>query len=184
MTDFVDPNAVAFDFQFDRVKSDSRGVTFNDFVDHARLYPKPLNSEITTCIRTAVQRASKARVQWLTTERIFHALLELASVREVLSQIGCDIRVLADELAFALDDEDQGDGEIYLTRECFRILLRAICFLNCSRRTEVESRDVLVSIVKEPLSLAASILSRQHVNQMDVLNYITHGEQAVLGPHS
>ena len=183
MADHVDPDTVAFDLSFDHVNADGQGVTLHDFLGHARHYPTPLSAEIATCIRRSCERASEARLQWVTTERVFHTLLELDSVREVLLQIGCDIPELTRELTTALDGEDEVNGETYLTRECFRVILRAVCFLNCSRRTEVESRDVLVSIVKEPRSLAASILSRQHVNPMDVLNYVAHGEQAVLGPH-
>ena len=56
-----------------------------------------------------------------------------------------------------------------------RILQRAAAHVQSSGKDEVDGRNVLVAIFREPDSHAAHVLAEHGVTRLDVITYLSHG---------
>src|SRR5438093_6507328 len=56
-----------------------------------------------------------------------------------------------------------------------RVLQRAAAHVQSAGKEEIDGRDVLVAIFREPESHAAYLLAEQGITRLDILNYVSHG---------
>ena len=63
-----------------------------------------------------------------------------------------------------------------------RVLQRAAAHVQSAGKDEVDGRDVLVAIFREPDSHAAYLLGRQGITRLDVTSYLSHGVRKVPAP--
>src|SRR5436309_14106895 len=67
------------------------------------------------------------------------------------------------------------DGPPQQTLGFQRVLQRAAAHVQSAGREELDGRDVLVAIFREPESHAAYLLAKQGITRLDVISYISHG---------
>src|SRR5262249_9765462 len=56
-----------------------------------------------------------------------------------------------------------------------RVLQRAAMHVQSAGKEEVDARDVLVAVFREPESHAAHLLGKQGITRLDVVSYLSHG---------
>src|SRR5207253_4875386 len=56
-----------------------------------------------------------------------------------------------------------------------RVLQRAAAHVQSAGREEIDGRDILVAIFREPDSQAAYLLAKQGITRLDVVSYVSHG---------
>src|SRR5207244_9297272 len=93
---------------------------------------------------------------------------------------GADVLRLKRELAAYLDERVEAlppgkDGPPEQTLGFQRILQRAAAHVQSAGKDEIDGRNVLVAIFREPDSHAAYLLARQGVTRLDVISYLSHG---------
>jgi ATP-dependent Clp protease ATP-binding subunit ClpA len=135
-----------------------------------------LESSLTLALREARDR----RHEYLCIEHVLYALLLDPGVIEVLRACGGDVEALRRDLAAYLDERldrlplDK-DGPPQQTLGFQRILQRAAAHVQSAGKDEIDGRNVLVAIFREPDSHAAYLLARQGISRLDVVSYISHG---------
>ena len=139
-----------------------------------------LSNELEYCLNTAFQAARETRHEYMTVEHLLLAIIDTASIREVLKACGADPLVLRGELeAFVgsatprLSGEDA--REVQPTLGFQRVLQRAVFHVQSSGKKEVAVANVLVAIFSEKQSHAVYLLSNHEVTRLDVINFISHG---------
>ncbi len=70
---------------------------------------------------------------------------------------------------------DQGEHEVHQTAGVQRVLERALGHIHASGRSQVELGDLFVAILDEEDSYAHYFLTRQGVDRLDALTFISHG---------
>src|SRR2546430_12422551 len=128
----------------------------------------------------ALREARRRRHEYLSIEHVFYALLHDPGVAEVLSACGLDVSLLEREMATYLDREVEQlppgvDQPPQQTLGFQRILQRAAAHVQSSGKDEVDGRNVLVAIFREPDSHAAHVLAEHGVTRLDVITYLSHG---------
>ena len=139
-----------------------------------------LSTELENCLNGAFHQASVARHQHLTVEHLLLAILDTPKVIETLHACGADLTRLKQELQEHIDQSaprpEQGEArEVQPTLAFQRVLQRAVFHVQSSGKTEVGVGNVLVAIFSEKHSHAVSVLTRQYVTRLKVVNYSSHG---------
>jgi ATP-dependent Clp protease ATP-binding subunit ClpA len=128
----------------------------------------------------AVREARVRRHEFLCIEHVLYALLDDERVGEVLAACDGDVERLKQELRAYLDEKlehlpEGHDAPPQQTLGFQRILQRAAAHVQSAGKEEIDARDVLVAIFREPESQAAYLLAQQGITRLDVLSYISHG---------
>ena len=128
----------------------------------------------------AVREARVRRHEFLCIEHVLYALLDDERVGEVLAACDGDVERLKQELRAYLDEKlerlpEGHDAPPQQTLGFQRILQRAAAHVQSAGKEEIDGRDVLVAIFREPESQAAYLLAQQGITRLDVLSYISHG---------
>ncbi|MGA9852289.1 MAG: ATP-dependent Clp protease ATP-binding subunit ClpA [Gammaproteobacteria bacterium] len=138
-----------------------------------------LSKELEFSLNTAFKEARTKRHEFMTVEHLLLALLDTPRVIEVLRACSVDIESMRHELAHYIDVNtphlDQPDPDVQPTLGFHRVLQRAVFHVQSSGSKEVTAINVLVAIFGEKESHAVYLLSRQGVNRLDIVNYISHG---------
>src|SRR5206468_3686535 len=114
------------------------------------------------------------------TAIMLHVHRRGTGVAEVLSACGVDVPRLEREMAAYLDQQVEQlppglDQPPQQTLGFQRILQRAAAHVQSSGKDEVDGRNVLVAIFREPDSHAAHVLADRGVTRLDVITYLSHG---------
>jgi ATP-dependent Clp protease ATP-binding subunit ClpA len=133
-----------------------------------------------TALNLAVREARRRRHEFLCIEHLFYALLHDDTVAEVVRACGGDVAALKRDVAAYLDEgveklPPESDGPPQQTLGFQRVLQRAALHVQSSGKDEVDGRNVLVAIFREPESRAAQLLAAQGITRLDVLTYLSHG---------
>src|SRR4029079_1349125 len=128
----------------------------------------------------SIREARSRHHEYLCIEHVLFALLEDPSVVDVLQNCGTDTERLRRDLSAYLEERieklpEAADGPPERTLASQRILQRAAAHVQSAGREEIEGRDVLVAIFREPQSPADYLLAKQGVTRLDVITYIPHG---------
>jgi ATP-dependent Clp protease ATP-binding subunit ClpA len=128
----------------------------------------------------AVREARVRQHEFLCIEHVLYALLDDERVAEVLAACDGDVERLKQELRAYLDEKlerlpEGHDAPPQQTLGFQRILQRAAAHVQSAGKEEIDGRDVLVAIFREPESQAAYLLAQQGITRLDVLSYISHG---------
>jgi ATP-dependent Clp protease ATP-binding subunit ClpA len=139
-----------------------------------------LSRGLETSLTQALREARTRRHEYLCIEHVLFTLLEDPGVIEVLRACGGDVVALRQALAAYLDERLEAlaadkDGPPQQTVGFQRVLQRAAAHVQSAGREEIEGRDVLVAIFREPDSHAAYLLGQQGITRLDVVSYLSHG---------
>ena len=140
-----------------------------------------LSNELEQSIEFSVQIAQEAKHEFVTVEHLLLGLLENDSARTVLLACGADIAMLNKDLVEHLQNNiPQLDSELENRTQPSlgfqRVIKRAVLHRQSSGSKEVvEGSHVLISIFSEQDSYAIYFLSKQEINRLDAVSYVSHG---------
>jgi ATP-dependent Clp protease adapter protein ClpS len=143
--------------------------------------------ELEVSLHKAFVNARSQRHQVIGVEHLLLALLDAPSAVQVLRACGADLGHLRKNLTehiaanTPLCSANQ-DFDTQPTLGFQRIIQRAILKVQASGRKEVVGADVLLAILAEKKSPAASFLERQAIAWLDAANYVSHGITKVQQP--
>jgi ATP-dependent Clp protease ATP-binding subunit ClpA len=149
-----------------------------------------LSRALETSLSLSVREARRRRHEFLTLEHVLWALLHDESVAEVIRACGGNVPRLIQEIESYLDNQldtlpEEDDRPPQQTLGFQRVLQRAAAHVQSAGRDEIDGRDLLAAIFREPDSQAAFLLSQQGVTRLDVVTYLSHGIPKVpLAPES
>ncbi len=139
-----------------------------------------ISRELEVALGLAVQEASRRRHEFLTLEHVLYALLFDADICEVIRHCGGDAEALRRDLEKFLDEglerlPEHVQVEPRQTLGFRRVLQRAALHVQSAGKAQVEARDVLVAMFREPESHAVHFMQKQNITRLDVVSYISHG---------
>src|SRR5262245_38233955 len=139
-----------------------------------------LSRSLEASLGSAIRDAHARRHEFIGIEHVLVALLDDESVADVIRGCGGDVETLRRALLAGLDEHpgrlpDGVDAPPQQTLGFQRILQRAAAHVQSAGREEIDGRDVLVAIFREPDSQAAYVLAQQGITRLDVISYISHG---------
>ncbi len=139
-----------------------------------------LSTTLEAILGQAIRDARLSRHEFLGVEHLLRAMLDDDAVVEVLRACGGDIDRLRDDLQAWLDEHQDKlpagkEAPPQQTLGFQRVLQRAAAHVQSAGREEIDGRDVLVAIFREPDSQAAYLLAKQGITRLDVVSYISHG---------
>jgi ATP-dependent Clp protease ATP-binding subunit ClpA len=142
-----------------------------------------LSRALEASLTLAVREAKRRRHEFLCLEHVLWAIVRDADVAEVIRACGGDPERLARELDHYLTQmetlPDRVDVPPQQTLAFQRVLQRAAAHVQSSGRDEIDGRNLLVAIFREPDSHAAYLLGQQGVTRLDAVTYISHGIRKV-----
>ncbi|HJL92635.1 MAG TPA: Clp protease N-terminal domain-containing protein, partial [Woeseiaceae bacterium] len=129
----------------------------------------------------AFHRAREKRHEFITIEHLLLSLLDIPDVIKILKNCDGDIGLLKKQLRDFIDQstptlEKEKNIEMQTTLGFQRVLQRAVFHVQSAGKKEVMSDNVLVAIFSEKKSQAIYFLAKQNITRLDVINYISHGE--------
>jgi ATP-dependent Clp protease ATP-binding subunit ClpA len=139
-----------------------------------------LSRSLEASLGLAIRDARSQRHEYIGIEHVLHALLDDEAVAEVVRACGGDVERLKRDLRTWLDAHQErlpagSEAPPQQTLGFQRILQRAAAHVQSAGREEIDGRDVLVAIFREPDSQAAYLLAQQGITRLDVISYISHG---------
>ena len=107
---------------------------------------------------------------------------------EVIRACGGNVPRLIQDLEAYLESQletlpEEDDRPPQQTLGFQRVLQRAAAHVQSAGRDEIDGRDLLAAIFREPDSHAAFLLSQQGVTRLDVVTYLSHGIRKVPSSH-
>jgi len=146
-----------------------------------------LSRTLEIALAMAVREARRRRHEFLCIEHVLYALLHDSGVVEVLQACGADVPRLKQDVLAYLDEQVEQLPETteilpQQTLAFQRVLQRAAAHVQSAGKDEIDGRNVLVAIFREPDSHAAFLLERQGVTRLDVVTYLSHGVAKVPPP--
>ncbi len=139
-----------------------------------------LSKDLEVTLNLAFVSAHEQRHEFITVEHLLLALLDNVSAAQVLSNCGCNIPLLRTDLTQFIDEtisllSENGHRETQPTLGFQRVLQRAVFHAQASDKKEVDGANLLVALFSEQDSHAVYLLSKQEVQRLDVVNYLSHG---------
>lgn len=141
-----------------------------------------LSRNVQSVLRDAFMEVQKRRHDLLTVEHVLFALCKSARGRAILEGSGAGVGLLQEQLEDFFRSEletveQDGKYEIAQTEGVQRMLERAMRHVHNSGRHFVEMGDLLVAIMEEEDSFAYYYLRKQGVERLDVVTFISHGQE-------
>jgi ATP-dependent Clp protease ATP-binding subunit ClpA len=139
-----------------------------------------LSRGLEATLALALREARHRRHEYLCIEHVLYALLHDDAVAEVVRACGGDVERLKRDLIAFLDSQVERlpDGHDALPQQTIgfqRVLQRAAAHVQSSGKDEIDGRNLLVAIFREPDSHAAYLLAKQGITRLDVVSYLSHG---------
>jgi ATP-dependent Clp protease ATP-binding subunit ClpA len=136
--------------------------------------------ELELTIQATIREAKSLRHEYLTVEHILHAIIHDEWGIEIITNCGGNvlrIKASLDEYFRKHIPMLPGNDEVapHPTHAFQRVVQRAIMHVQSAEKLEVDSGDMLASLLLEDDSYAVHILSREGISRLDVLNFISHG---------
>ncbi|HUI25350.1 MAG TPA: ATP-dependent Clp protease ATP-binding subunit ClpA [Candidatus Kryptonia bacterium] len=139
-----------------------------------------ISRELQATLTLALMEAKRRRHEYLSLEHVLFALLHDHDTAEVIRQCGGDLdEIKRDIEAFwkqhvrPLPEGVEADPQQTLSFQ--RVVQRAAMHVQAAGKAEIDGRNILVAMLREPESHAVYCLERQGITRLDVLNYISHG---------
>ncbi|GIX21400.1 MAG: ATP-dependent Clp protease ATP-binding subunit ClpA [Gammaproteobacteria bacterium] len=145
-----------------------------------------LSRDLEATLNKAFRAARERRHEFMTVEHLLLALLDNASVLDVLHACHVNVDALRRELRAYVDQNtpvlpEDDHRETQPTLGFQRVLQRAVFHVQSSGKKEVTGPNVLVAIFGEQESHAVYLLNKYDLTRLDVVNYISHGISNVQG---
>jgi ATP-dependent Clp protease ATP-binding subunit ClpA len=139
-----------------------------------------LTRELQMSLTRALEEAINRRHEYITLEHLLFALLHEKPAVNVIRNCGGRIDELNQELEKYFKDNleritIEGDYLPEQTQAFQRVLQRAVMHAQAAGQSQINSGDVLASLLLETNSNARYFLEKQGVKRLDVLNFISHG---------
>jgi ATP-dependent Clp protease ATP-binding subunit ClpA len=138
-----------------------------------------LAKELQASLRFALTEAKRRRHEYLTLEHVLLAMLKDKRTRDVLKACGANLERVRQKLEKYLDDVEKlpagSEAELHQTVGVERVLHRAAIHALSAEQKEIDGGDVLVAMYREADSYAAFCLQEEGIQQLDILNFISHG---------
>ena len=139
-----------------------------------------ISRELQATLTLALMEAKRRRHEYLSLEHVLFALLHDHDTAEVIRHCGGDLDGIRRDIeAFwathvrALPEGVERDPQQTLSFQ--RVVQRAAMHVQAAGKREIDGRNVLVAMLREPESHAVYCLEKQGITRLDVLNYISHG---------
>lgn len=144
-----------------------------------------LDPNLEISLNRAVTLATSSKHEFVSLEHVLLALLESDETQEILNACGANLselsKILSEHLeknAPKVNTEIVKGNEVWrpeLTVAFHRLLQRAAIQVQSSGRTTVTHGNILVALFSERNSHAVYFLEKQGIQQIDIINYISHG---------
>ena len=130
-------------------------------------------------LSVAWREATSRRHAHLTVEHLLFVLAHDLEGEKILKAAGADLRRLRSDLEHYLQTSVEQlprgrQREPEQTLAFRRVLQTAVIHVQSSGKGEVEAGDLLVALMQQPKSFAATLLSSQGVTRLDVLDCIKY----------
>jgi ATP-dependent Clp protease ATP-binding subunit ClpA len=139
-----------------------------------------ISRELQATLTLALMEAKRRRHEYLSLEHVLFALLHDHDTAEVIRHCGGNLEAIKRDLeAFwiqhvkPLPPGEEVDPQQTLSFQ--RVVQRAAMHVQAAGKREIDGRNVLVAMLREPQSHAVYCLEKQGITRLDVLNYISHG---------
>ena len=140
-----------------------------------------LSKELQNSIHDVFKEARNRRHEYITVEHLLLALLDNATARNVLDNVGADVEALRKKLNDFINehvplippgkDEQEPDATLGFQR----VVQRAVFRMRSANKKEVSGADVLIAIFSEEESQAVFFLNEESIARLDVVNFVAHG---------
>jgi ATP-dependent Clp protease ATP-binding subunit ClpA len=139
-----------------------------------------LTKELQQTIQRAIDEAAKRRHEYVTLEHLLYALLTEKTGSTVIRHCGGDIAVLKQELEQFMTErlESLPKGIKFTpghTTVFERVIESAFRQAQASGQATIDGGNILAAMFQERRSHAVYLLQKQHIDRLDVLQYISHG---------
>ena len=139
-----------------------------------------ISNELEFYLNEAFLNAQNKHHEFVTLEHLLLSLLDMPEISEIIENCNGDISQLREQLKSFIDKntpkiENDESQEIQTTLGFQRVLQRAVFQVQSSGQKEVKGRNVLVALFSEKQSQAAYLLSKQDITRLDIVSYISHG---------
>ena len=139
-----------------------------------------ISNELEFYLNEAFLNAQNKHHEFVTLEHLLLSLLDMPEISEIIENCNGDISQLREQLKSFIDNntpkiENNESQEIQTTLGFQRVLQRAVFQVQSSGQKEVNGRNVLVALFSEKQSQAAYLLSKQDITRLDIVSYISHG---------
>ncbi|WP_456324363.1 ATP-dependent Clp protease ATP-binding subunit ClpA [Desulfonauticus submarinus] len=138
-----------------------------------------LSRELERIIAIAVQEVKRRQHEFLTLEHILFAYTIDKKGRQILEDMGADLkelrRLLEEYFVENLDVlPSSWEREIIQTIGVQRVIQRAIMHAQSAGKNMVQAGDLLAAFFEEPEAHATYFLRTQGITRLDLLDYISH----------
>ncbi len=136
-----------------------------------------ISAELNEIIVAAYREAESRGHEYLTPEHVLYAALFFDRGREIILACGGNVDTLARDLeGFFLTRVPVAENSKPIQSAGFQsIMENAILHTVSSEKGSVEIDDILASMLEEKESFAAHFLTRQGIDRLALLSYISHG---------
>lgn len=139
-----------------------------------------LSQDLEVSLNLAVTEATRRGHPYVTVEHILFALLHNTKAKDVLESCGGSIDAIRNDLEGFFRDHIQGpplkEGQLPQPTIGFqRVIQRAAQQVQAAGKEKIQGANVLVAIFSERESFAVYYLKKQHINRLDVMQYVSHG---------
>jgi ATP-dependent Clp protease ATP-binding subunit ClpA len=138
-----------------------------------------ISHELQAVFNLAFEEAKTRRAEYLTPEHLLLCSLQFDSQVKLIEGCGGEVKVIRDLLETYLakevpvaDDEEPTQSLGFQT-----VIERAIMHTVSAQKDDVETGDVLVSILDEKDSYAAFALRSAGIERLELTRYLSHGEE-------
>ncbi len=138
-----------------------------------------LSKTLEKALIMAIREAKNHNHEYVTVEHMLYGLLHDELTSYIINQCGGSTQILKDRLEkFFLREiptlSSTGSMEPAQTIAFNRVLQRAVAHVQSCGKSQVDSGDVLISILAEEESHAVYFLTSVGVGKMEVMNFISH----------
>ncbi|QIQ22471.1 ATP-dependent Clp protease ATP-binding subunit ClpA [Zophobihabitans entericus] len=143
-----------------------------------------MNESLQSAISEAFNEANSFGYEYLTLEHLLISLLKDKSVEKTLTELDVDFESLMNDLINYLEHNITylpNDENIVTepTMAFQRVIQRAALHVESSGKNQLDSLDVLVSILSEEECQAAYLLQQQGVDRFRLIQHISHNQAPV-----
>jgi ATP-dependent Clp protease ATP-binding subunit ClpA len=138
-----------------------------------------LSKTLEKALIMAIREARNHNHEYVTVEHMLYGLLHDELTSYIIDQCGGSTQILKERLEKFLLKEiptlsSTGTAEPAQTIAFNRVLQRAVAHVQSCGKSQVDSGDVLVSILAEEESHAVYFLTSVGIGKMEVMNFISH----------
>ncbi len=139
-----------------------------------------ISKDLDIVLQAVISQAVDERHEYITVEHLLYALIHDKEGAEIIRACGGNTFELEKDLDTHLAENvphKSGSGNVdpVPTIAFQRVLQRMMMHVKSSEKEEARAGDLLASIFSEPESHAVYFLQKQHISELDVLNFISHG---------